>query len=80
MVFNGVDGCSLRTREEDEVLSRNLEEGERRYKGWKAITEAMNDLVGGEGGVVNGEEALSSWTAGVFRLVGLLGPYGVVIL
>jgi hypothetical protein len=81
MVFNGVDGCSLRSRKEDERLSAGAEEGERRYKGWEAIAEVMGDLAKAKRGVVSAEETRLAWgpDGGVFRLIGLKGPYGVVI-
>jgi hypothetical protein len=81
MVFNGVDGCSLRSWKEDEALSAKSEEGERRYAGWDAIAEVFGELVNGEKGLVGAEEARLAWgpDGGLFRLVGLNGPYGVVI-
>lgn len=56
MVFNGVDGCSLRNRKEDEILSEKAEEGERRYAGWEAIGRVFKDLTKGEKGIVGAEE------------------------
>lgn len=81
MVFNGVDGCSLRTREEDEGLSARSEEGERRYKGWDAIADVFTNLAKGKNGAEGAEDARLAWgpDGGLFRLIGLNGPYGVVI-
>jgi len=81
MVFNGVDGCSLRSRKEDERISASAEEGERRYKAWETAAEVFQDLAKGERGVLAAEEARLSWGSdgGIFRLIGLKGPYGVVI-
>ena len=81
MVFNGVDGCSLRSREDDERISAAAEEGERRYRGWEAIAEVFKELTKDEKGIVGAEETRLSWgpDGGLFRLMGLKGPYGVVI-
>ena len=81
MVFNGVNGCSLRSKKEDEIMSANAEEGKRRYAGWDTIAEVFDDLAKGQKGVVAAEQARLAWgpDGGVFRLVGLKGPYGVII-
>lgn len=80
MVINGRTGFELRTREEDVVESEVSEEGARRYKGWGAVREVMQDLAK-EKGIVKAEEARMEWgtDGGIFRLAGLLGPYGIVL-
>lgn len=64
MVFNGVDGCSLRSRVEDERLSAVAEEGERRYKGWEAIAEVFEGLAK-EKGSVEAEQVRVDWMRAV---------------
>jgi hypothetical protein len=81
VVIEGRAGFDLRSRREDEEKSGLAEEGERRYKGWEAIWEVMNDIAGGVEGSIKGEEARIRWgtDGGIFRLAGFDGPFGIVL-
>ena len=81
MVISGTEGFAMKSRKQDEAESRLAEEGPRRYAGWEAIGQVMENLVIGDRGVIHGEEARRKWgpDGGLFSLIGLKGPYGVVL-
>jgi hypothetical protein len=81
MVVSGREGWVVKSREVDEVESKEAEEGERRYRCWEVLGDVMRDLVTGERGEVKGEETRLAWgpEGGIYRLVGMEGPSGVVI-
>ena len=79
MIIGGSEGWSLKSRKQDERESKVVEEGERRYKGWEAIADVMRKLAEVDSGFVK-ENARLAWgpDGGIYRLLGVQGPYGVV--
>lgn len=80
MVINGRTGFEVRSRNDDEVESKIIEEGERRYAGWEVTREIMEALAKGDDSG-RGENVRWNWGTddGIFRLAGLKCPYENVL-